>query len=193
MKNSEKFQFSCGSGSRYDHRGHCGHVLTAGRYTYMKSVRTATLLVGVVVFLSACTQQAPTQTIATTQELMEGMVQPVAEVVWESVQTIVDREGVHEMQPQTEEEWDFVRFSALALAESANLIKVADRPLTEGTPERGDNWNGFADALIETSLGAAEAARLRDPEGLFTAGSNIYEDACLACHDAYLPENQQPF
>jgi mono/diheme cytochrome c family protein len=124
---------------------------------------------------------------------MYGMVQPVAEVVWDSVQTIVDRDGVHEMQPETEDEWEFVQFSALALAESANLIMVADRPLTEGTPERSDNWNEYSEALITTALEAADAARARDPEALFTAGSNIYENACLACHDAYLPENAQPF
>jgi hypothetical protein len=140
----------------------------------------------------ACAQQAPTRTIATTEQLMYGMVQPVAEVVWDSVQTIVDREGVHELQPQTEEEWEFVRNSALSLAESANLIMVMDRPLSEGTPERREDWIDYANGMIEGALEAAEAARVRSPEALFTAGSNIYENGCLACHEAYLPENALP-
>jgi mono/diheme cytochrome c family protein len=107
-------------------------------------------------------------------------------------QTIVDREGVHEMRPETEDDWEFVRNSAISLAESANLVMVQGRPLSEGTPERGDDWNEYSENLITRALEAADAAQARDPDALFTAGSNIYEDACLACHEAYLPEDALP-
>ena len=157
----------------------------------MKSARTVSALIALL-FLTACAQQAPTRSIATTEQLMYGLVQPVAEVVWDSVQTIVDLEGVHELQPQTEEEWEFVRNSALSLAEAGNLVMVMDRPLTEGTPERGDDWIEFTNGMMEGALEAAQAAQARDPEALFTAGSNLYENGCLACHEAYLPENALP-
>lgn len=150
------------------------------------------LSLAVLALLAGCAQQSSNDTIATTEQLMEGMVQPLAEVVWNSVQTVVDLEGVHEMQPETEDEWDFVVNSALALAESKNLIVVMDRPLSEGTPERRDDWAEFADGLRDGALEAAEAARARDPEALFAAGSNMYEEGCLACHEAYLPENARP-
>lgn len=150
------------------------------------------LTVAVVLLLTACAQQTEMRTIATTEQLMEGMVQPLSEVVWDSVQTIVDRDGVHEMQPETEDDWEFVRNSALSLAESANLVMVMAREVGEDTPERGEDWNEFANGLIEGALEAADAARARDREALFVAGSNIYENACLACHEAYLPEGALP-
>jgi hypothetical protein len=128
------------------------------------------------------------RTIATTEQLMYGMVEPLSTTVFESVQTIVDRDGIHEIRPETAEEWDFVRNSALSLAESANLLMVMDRPLTEGTPERRDDWAEHANGLMESALQAADAAQARDPEALFTAGSAIYEQGCLACHEAYVPQ-----
>lgn len=156
----------------------------------MKSALALSAL-AVVLLLSACARQSM-ETIANTEELMEGMVQPLAEIVWDSVQTIVDLEGVHEMQPETEDDWELVRAAAVALAESGNLIMVMGRTVSEGTPERGDDWAGFVDGLKAGALEAADAARARDREALFVAGSNIYEDACLACHEAYLPEGEQP-
>lgn len=157
----------------------------------MKSALALSALAGSLV-LSACAGQPQMETIATTEELMEGMVQPLAQIVWDSVQTTVDLEGVHEMQPETEDAWELVRSTAIALAESGNLIMVEGRTLSEGTPERRDDWAGFVDGLEAGALEAADAARARDREALFTAGSNLYEDGCLACHDAYLPEGEQP-
>lgn len=157
----------------------------------MKFVCVPLLLTAILVLAAGCAQQqAPSQTFATTEQLMYGMVEPLSTVVFESVQTIVDREGVHEIQPETEDEWEFVRNSALSLAEATNLVKVADRTLSEGTPERGDDWFEHSDGLREAALEAASAAQARNPEALFTAGSNIYENGCLACHQAYLPEEQ---
>lgn len=155
-------------------------------------MRTVFLSVAVAAALvvSGCQQQAQMETIATTEQLMYGMVEPLSTVVFESVATVVDREGIHEIRPGTEEEWEFVRNSALGLAESANLLLLAERPMSEGTPERGDDWAEFADGLKTSALQAADAAQARDPEALFSAGSVIYEQGCLACHDAYAPQEQ---
>jgi hypothetical protein len=139
-------------------------------------------------FLGACAEQPRGQVIATTEQLMYGMVEPLSTVVFESVQTIVDREGVHEIQPETEEEWEFVRNSALSLAESTNLLLYTDREFSESTPELRDDWVEHTNGLRDAALEAAEAARARNPEGLFAAGSSIYENGCLACHEAYVPE-----
>lgn len=159
----------------------------------MKSVRNAVLLAALAWLASSCARQAPTETVATMEQLMYGMVDPLANVVFEAIQTVVDEEGVHEVQPETEDDWDFVQNTALALADAGTLMKIEGRPLSEGTPERRDDWDAFVDDMAAAAGEAAEAARIRSPEDLFTAGSNLYEVGCLACHQAYMPENAEPF
>lgn len=157
----------------------------------MKSAPTLCLIVVPVLLACGCAQrEEPTRTVATTEQLMYGMIEPLSNVVFNSVQTIVDTDGVHEILPQTEDEWEFIRNSALSLADAGNLVMV-DRELSEGTPERGDDWAGYVNGMMDTAQEAAEAARQRDAEALFTAGSNLYENGCLACHQAYLPENAE--
>jgi hypothetical protein len=50
-------------------------------------------------------------------ELMEGPIVHAAEVYWNSVSTIVDKDGIHENYPTTDEQWEGVWAAAITIAE----------------------------------------------------------------------------
>lgn len=132
--------------------------------------------------LSACGGAAaapPFKPIADTKLLMQSIVDPNADIVWDSVKSIVTSAGVEEIRPKNETEWIAVRNSAVALAESGNLLMMVPRA------KDGDQWMTFARELIDTSERAIRAADARNADQIFTIGGDIYE-ACSHCHQKYM-------
>ena len=85
--------------------------------------------------------------------------------------------------------WQAVENSALALAESADLLLIAGRMCSNGEVvdvEEAD-WIRFVDDLRETSVAAYEAALTKDQDAMVGA-SGILSEACLACHRVYRRE-----
>lgn len=121
----------------------------------------------------------PFAPVVDTKLLMESVTDPAADVVWESVGTIITAEGTHEIRPKTAEEWTAVRNSAIAVAESGNLLMMVPRA------KDGGEWMTLSRALVDTGTAAMRAAEARNAEQLFTAGGDIY-DACTACHQKYV-------
>jgi len=66
----------------------------------------------------------PTSTI---KEIMDSVVDPSADVLWESVATTIDRTGQTDKMPRTDEDWVTVRRSAVALVEATNLLVIRPR------------------------------------------------------------------
>ena len=68
--------------------------------------------VAVLGMAAACAEPppepSPYRIVASDQELMNGIIVPNAEVIWESVGTIVDINGINDFQPETDEEWEEV-------------------------------------------------------------------------------------
>lgn len=118
--------------------------------------------------------------VATVRDLMRGPITLSAEVYWESVSMIVDAEGAHQNEPETDEEWFEVWSAAISLAESGNLLLMPTRNVDE--PE----WRQFSEDLIDAGLAAAQVAADRDFMGVLEHGGYIYE-VCLACHETYVP------
>jgi hypothetical protein len=73
----------------------------------------------------------PYKPVASTVDLMRGLITLSAEVYWESVSVVVDDEGVHENMPQTDEDWIEVWAAGIALAESGNLLMMPPRAIQE--------------------------------------------------------------
>jgi hypothetical protein len=113
-------------------------------------------------------------------DLMESMFDPSADVIWESVGTIVTAEGTFEKAPQTDEEWAEVRAAAIALGESGNLLLLPTR--SGGS----DEWVKLAQAMTDQTLRAVKAAEAKDKEALFNIGADIYE-SCVNCHKRFHP------
>src|SRR6185503_3375444 len=121
----------------------------------------------------------PYKPVATVRVLMESVVAHAAETYWGSVQGTVDETGVHERQPQTDEEWEQVWAAALSIAESGNLLMMAPRAVDEGA------WMQFARSLVDVGAEAADAAQAHDVERVFAAGEQVY-NVCTACHARYV-------
>ena len=134
------------------------------------------------ILLVACetpsTAPPPFVPVGDVQQLMEMVIDPAADIVWESVGTIVTLDGTEEIFPRSDEEWSTVRNSAMVLAESGNLLMVGDRSKGEGS------WMIMSQALVEAGMVALEAAEAKDPEAVFAVGEQIY-NACETCHVLY--------
>ena len=109
---------------------------------------------------------------------MESTIHPAAEVLFDSVGTIISTEGVEEIAPKNEQEWAHVRHNALTLAESGNLLMIGDRPANR------PDWIRMSQALIDAGVQALKAAEAKNAEALFDAGGRVYE-TCQSCHDKY--------
>lgn len=121
----------------------------------------------------------PFKPIADNKLLMQSVIDPNADVIWESVKTIITARGTEEIRPRTEEEWTAVRNSAITLAESGNLLMMVPRA------KDGDEWMKRAQELIDTSQAAIRAAEAKNADRLFTVGGDIYE-SCSRCHQKYM-------
>jgi len=119
--------------------------------------------------------------VLSLKQLMEWVIDPAADAVWDSVKTIITEQGTKEIAPQTQEQWDAVRNGAAMLVESSNLLMMQTRARDQG------EWSAAARRLAETADKALKAAGSRDAAGVFAAGGEIY-DACAACHHRYAPQ-----
>tara|TARA_R110002072_G_scaffold205454_4_gene363388 strand:- start:112 stop:585 length:474 start_codon:yes stop_codon:yes gene_type:complete len=111
------------------------------------------------------------------QQMMDWVLDPAAEIIWDSAGTVITAEGERELAPTTDEGWEHVVSGAATLAEASNLLMLAERSM-------GEDWNAYSKALMATSISALEAAKAKDSDALFDAGGKIYQ-ACLACHQQY--------
>jgi len=137
---------------------------------------------GLAVVLAGCGGPAPPpfKPVADVKQLMQGIVDPSADVVWESVATIFTKEGVEDRRPHTKEEWENVRNHAMMLTEAGNLLMMAPRA------KDGGDWMKMAQDLVDTSAIALRAAEARNVDGLYDVGGRI-DEACENCHKKYWP------
>jgi hypothetical protein len=144
--------------------------------------------------------------VGTIKDIMQGIVDPSSDVIFDSVATNVTAAGIEDKRPQTDEEWATVQHNALMLAEAANLLKIPGRQVarpgektkSEGpdAPEltaeeisakiNGDRgkFYGHANELQQTAIRAMQAAQKHDVQGLFDVGDDI-DMACEGCHIEY--------
>src|SRR5581483_10238924 len=99
----------------------------------MRRSRALLLVPAVAVFVAvACNkarppQESPFRPTSTIKDLMDSEVDPSADVLWDSVATIVSAAGIEEKQPKTPEEWADVRRRAITLVEATNLLMMEGR------------------------------------------------------------------
>jgi hypothetical protein len=168
------------------------------------------LFAGLLVALSACTggeqsQPADPEMIqtATIKDIMDSIVDPSAEFLFEAVATIADENGIREIAPETDEEWAEVRRRAVALLEAPNLMVMegrrvaqagekAENPQIELAPEEiqklvdanRPQFITLARGLQEAAMSAVSAADAKDKDALFHA-AEIIDIACENCHIEY--------
>ena len=145
--------------------------------------------------------------VLSVKELMEHVIDPTADFVFDAVGVDVSAKGAVETKPVSDDDWLKVERGALQLAESTNLLKMK-RPVAPSGEEvlppnpakpapelppaeiqaRIDKdralWNKYADGLREASLESFKIAKARNVNGLFEAGNKI-DKACENCHLEY--------
>ena len=120
----------------------------------------------------------PFQTTVNMHDLMNNVLDPAADEIWESVGTVITMEGRFEKAPSTDDEWAGLKGSAMRLAEAGNLLLLPAR--SGGNPD----WIKHSLALIEQSNRALKAAEAKDKDAIFTIGGDIY-DVCTNCHKQF--------
>jgi hypothetical protein len=121
----------------------------------------------------------PFKAVADNKLLMQSVIDPNADLVWDAVKTIVTRDKTEEIRPHTTDEWLAIRNAAVALTESGNLLMMAPRA------KDGDVWMKRSQEMIDAGLAAWKAAEAKNVDQLFTIGGDIYE-ACSHCHQEYM-------
>lgn len=174
---------------------------------------------GVVLLLglsaSQCAKPEPTAEAATVasdlkpifsiKELMENIIDPQSDFIFDAVAVDIGEHGAIETKPTSEEDWQKVQRATVLLAESMNLLKMP-RPVAPadeknelrgpGKPELSPEqiqakldqdrrlWDSHVDQLRDELMKVLDIVKARDSDKLFEAGSNI-DHACEACHLEY--------
>ena len=120
----------------------------------------------------------PFTPVADVKQIMEMVIDPAAEVVWESVGFVITADGEQEVLPRNDAEWAVVRNSAMILAESGNLLMIGDRAKGEGP------WMIMSRALVEAGKATLQAVEAKDVDAVFAVGERLY-NACETCHVLY--------
>jgi hypothetical protein len=153
--------------------------------------------------------QPPYTTTATIKDIMLHVVDPAGDMVWDSVSTVVDKQGLHETVPRTDEDWFKVRNGVIMLIESSNLLMIPGRamakpgeksvaPGVELEPAEmevlvnkdREGWNQRARDLHNISLKVLEVVDRKDAQALFDIGEDL-DKACENCHRAYWYPNEK--
>lgn len=121
---------------------------------------------------------AATPPVASVKYVMAGITMPAAQIIWDSVSTVVDVKGVQENAPHTDAEWAHVAANAAALEESANMLMAKGRAVDQG------DWIKFAKQLAGAADKALKAAEAKKADTVLAVGEEI-NAACDACHERY--------
>lgn len=158
-------------------------------------------------------QEAGFRATASIQELMQAIVDPSADALWESVSSTMTKDGVVDKVPQSDAEWIALRHLAIRLAESANLLAIPGRPVAHAgktledahvkgilsatdiqarldkDPARFRKLAGDLQLAAEASLAAIDAKKV---DAFLEAGAKI-DQACEQCHLQYwYPDDKRP-
>jgi hypothetical protein len=141
--------------------------------------------------------------IVSIEEVMRYVIDPAADALWESVVTEVTETGVHEVKPESDDDWERLRGAAVTLSEATNLLLMDGRPVAaEGSvselpgvdlepeqieallAENRDAWTQFVLGLQASGLTMLEAIDAHDVDALLVAGDGL-DLACENCHQRF--------
>lgn len=143
--------------------------------------------------------------VVSVKELMKFMIDPVADNIFNAVGSTLTKQGMVDVEPKTEADWDKIRIGAVSLAEAASLLKIR-RPFTPPGDENNSTgpdavelspaqitakverdpveWNARVEALRNVALEALDVVEKKDVNELWDLGENL-DKACEACHRSY--------
>ena len=140
--------------------------------------------------------------IVSVKELMDLMIDPASDYVFDAIGTIITTEKTTEIQPRTEDDWRRLQIGAVTMAEGAYLLKVPRRfaPVGDENNSSGPEaeelspaqitaklekdpvlWNAKIEALRNASLEVLEIVKKKDVNALWGACDDL-DAACENCH-----------
>jgi len=119
-----------------------------------------------------------TSPVASVKQIMIGITNPAAFVVYEAVGTKSSAKGIEEIAPQNDEEWAKVGSAGAAVVESGNLMLIGNRAIDKG------DWVKMTNDMIEQGKKAMKAAEAKDKDGIVAAGGDL-NTTCDNCHARY--------
>ena len=146
--------------------------------------------------------QQPFRITASIQELMDAVIDPAADALWDSVGITVSAKGTEMRHPRSDEQWQEARRHAIALIEGTNLLIMDGRKLVApGSAVLDQNTQGvvsategqelldsqhqtfvqFSRALHDVGEQMLKAIDAKDPAGMMSAGAAM-DGICENCH-----------
>jgi hypothetical protein len=181
-----------------------------------RSFRHGVAVAALLFIVTACSKsEAPKSAAvelarpATIKDIMDSMVDPSGDFMFESIQEIADEKGVRQIAPQTDEDWANVRRHVFILLEAPNLLTMEGRKVAQ-PHEKAQNPNvelqpeeiqkmidadrpAFirrAKRLQDAAESALKAVEAKDKDALFKAIDTI-DKACENCHLHYWYPNDK--
>ncbi|MEQ1728479.1 MAG: hypothetical protein ABL982_08855 [Vicinamibacterales bacterium] len=166
--------------------------------------RLAACLV-VSIAATGCAGEQPTeyQPTSTVREVMNSIIDPSSDALWDSVEIVATVEGTVHKMPKTDEEWAVLRRSAVTLVEAGNLLLIPGRLVARPGEQAGDPrsdlnpeeietkrrqvpgaWARRARGLQDSATESLKAIDAKDVTALLNAGETL-DAACESCHREY--------
>jgi len=120
-------------------------------------------------------QQPTLKPIATVRQLMQALIVPFSDAVFDAAYE----------PPKTDAQWTALRGTALALAESGNLLMIGRRARDEG------EWMQMARNEVDAAEAVIKAIDAKNATALAEAGNVLYE-SCDGCHERYMHPQAPP-
>ena len=150
------------------------------------------------------TEYRPASTI---KDIMDSIVDPSADGIWDSVEVIATLQGTTEKSPKTDDDWKALRRHAIALIEASNLLVMPGRHIAQPGEKAEDaridmhpeviealvskdraSWTKLAFGLQDAGVQNLKAITARDVKQLIDAGE-VLDMACESCHKKYWYRN----
>lgn len=150
--------------------------------------------------VAAAAPEIPYHPRATIAEIMDSMVMPAADVIWNSTAVTQTLEGEKDSRPKTDEEWKVVERAGVVLSEALNSLMIPGRhvdkpgavaanPEAELNPDQIEElirkepqvWLGFAQAIDATVEKAQATIRDRNFDAISEVGGEL-DEICENCH-----------
>jgi hypothetical protein len=175
----------------------------------MRTCFSQLLIVGLLFHATACTGPEPEYKIdVTIKDIMDSVVDPNADFVWQSVSTSLSSKGIEEKAPRTDDEWREVRRHTIAIMEATNMLQIPGRRVARPGDKAEDvrieeppeviqtvidsdraSWYKNTRGLYDAAALTLTAIDAKNVKGLVDAGDKV-DKACEACHLKYWYPNQ---
>jgi hypothetical protein len=170
-------------------------------------MRTALVASSITVLLAAAGCSSPPavefRPTSTVKDIMDAIVDPGADALWDSVEVIATLDGTEHKAPRTDDDWKALRQRAVSLVEAGNLLLIPGRHVARPGEKADDarvdlhpeeieallardpaSWALRAHRLHEAATESLTAIDARDVTALVNAGETL-DNACESCHRNY--------